>query len=149
LEIRDVAISRNAELMPTVTRDLLARFGQQWTHALAINDIYFDFAVPELIKAGQSSRRINLMSAGDGSAAAFMRIQAKSFQTATVAEPLNQQGWQLVDELNRLIQHQPLSGYVSPVHLVTSDNIAFDGGARFQYDPDNGYRDAYRSIWKR
>jgi ribose transport system substrate-binding protein len=44
---------------------------------------------------------------------------------------------------------QPVSGYVIPVHLVTTDNIAFDGGPRFQYDPDNGYRDIYRRIWKR
>ncbi|MDD5028469.1 MAG: substrate-binding domain-containing protein, partial [Rhodoferax sp.] len=148
LEIRDVAISRNAELMPAVTRELLARHAAQWTHALAINDIYFDFAVPELIKAGPAGRKISLLSAGDGSAAAFMRIQAKTFQNGTVAEPLNLHGWQLVDELNRLLMRQPVSGYVPAVHLVTSDNIAFDGGPRLQYDPDNGYRDNYRRIWK-
>jgi ribose transport system substrate-binding protein len=78
-----------------------------------------------------------------------MRIQAKTFQTGTVAEPLNLHGWQLVDELNRTFQHQPVSAYVTPVHLVTFDNVAFDGGPRFQYDPDNGYRDIFRRIWKR
>jgi ribose transport system substrate-binding protein len=26
--------------------------------------------------------------------------------------------------------------------------FASDGGPRFQYDPDNGYRDIYRRIWK-
>lgn len=149
LEIRDVAISRNAERMPAVTRELLARHGQRWTHALAINDIYFDYAVPELIKAGQSNSTISLLSAGDGSAAAFMRIQAGTFQAGTVAEPLNLHGWQLVDDLNRRLMQQPVSGYVIPVHLVTSDNIAFDGGPRYQYDPDNGYRDNYRRIWNR
>jgi ribose transport system substrate-binding protein len=45
--------------------------------------------------------------------------------------------------------HQPVSGYVPSVHLVTSDNIAFDGGPHLRYDPDNGYRDVYRRIWKR
>jgi len=44
--------------------------------------------------------------------------------------------------------NQSVSGYVIPVHLVTTDNIAFDGGPHFQYDPDNGYRDIYRRIWK-
>jgi ribose transport system substrate-binding protein len=39
LEMRDVAISRCAESMPGVTRELLARYGKRWTHALAINDI--------------------------------------------------------------------------------------------------------------
>lgn len=149
LEIKDVAISKSAELMPAATQELLARHGTQWTHALAINDIYFDYAAPELTRAGKSSKSINMLSAGDGSAAAFLRIRAGTFQTGTVSEPLNLHGWQLVDELNRLMARQPVSGYIVPVHLVTVDNIAFDGGAQRQYDPDNGYRAVYRRIWKR
>lgn len=149
LEIRDVAISRSAALMPGVTEDLLDRYGGRWTHALAINDIYFDYAVPQLTKAGLNSSALDLLSAGDGSTAAFLRIRAQTFQTATVAEPLNLHGWQLVDELNRLLAGEPVSGYVVPVHLVTVANVGFDGGPQFHYDPDNGYRDIYRSIWKR
>lgn len=149
LEVRDVPISRSAELMPAVTQELLARHGTRWTHALAINDIFFDYAAPELTRAGKPSKSINMLSAGDGSAAAFLRIRAGTFQTGTVSEPLNLHGWQLVDELNRLLAGQPVSGYVVPVHLVTADNIAFDGGAQYQYDPDNGYRAVYRRIWKR
>ena len=149
LEVRDVAISRSAESMPGVTRDLMARYGERWTHALAINDIYFDYAVPELVEAGLANDRLSLLSAGDGSAAAFLRIRARTFQTGTVAEPLNLHGWQLVDELNRLLAHQPVSGYIIPVHLVTGDNVAFDGGTRLQFDPDNNYREAYRRIWQR
>lgn len=148
LEVRDVAISRAAEAMPAVTRELLARHGDRWTHALAINDIYFDYAVPVLIEAKRREGP-HLLSAGDGSSAAFLRIQARTFQAGTVAEPLNLHGWQLVDDLNRLFAHAPVSGYVAPVHLVTPENVAFDGGPRLQYDPDNGYREAYRRIWKR
>jgi ribose transport system substrate-binding protein len=148
LEVRDIAISKSAELMPAVTEDLLARYDTRWTHALAINDIYFDYAASELTKAGRPSDGISMLSAGDGSAAAFLRILAGTFQTATVAEPLNLQGWQLVDELNRLLAQQPVTGFVIPIHLVTAENIAFDGGADMRYDPDNGYRDVYRRIWK-
>lgn len=146
LEVRRLPISQSAQLMPAATRELLERYGERWTDALAINDIYFDYAAPELTKAG---RDIHLFSAGDGSPAAFLRIQAGTFQFGTVAEPLNLQGWQLVDELNRLLSGQPVSGYVMPVHLVTSENIAFDGGPEMMFDPDNGYRQAYRQIWKR
>jgi ribose transport system substrate-binding protein len=149
LEVKDVAISSCADLMPAATQALLSRYGKRWTHALAINDIYFDYAAPELTKAGHRSNGINLMSAGDGSATAFLRIQAGTFQTGTVAEPVNLHGWQLVDELNRLLSHQPITGYIEPVHLVTAGNIAFDGGPQRQYDPDNGYRDMYHRIWKR
>ncbi|MEJ2454040.1 MAG: substrate-binding domain-containing protein [Candidatus Thiodiazotropha sp.] len=146
LEMRTVAISQSAELMPSETRELLIKYGDRWTHALAINDIYFDYAAPELTKAG---RVVHLYSAGDGSPSAFLRIQAGTFQYGTVAEPLNLQGWQLVDELNRLLSGWEVSGYVMPVHLVTPDNIGFDGGPRMLFDPDNGYREVYRRIWKR
>ncbi|PKO29929.1 MAG: sugar ABC transporter substrate-binding protein [Betaproteobacteria bacterium HGW-Betaproteobacteria-7] len=149
LEVRDLAISRSTEQVPGVTRQLLTTHGERWTHALAINDIYFDYAVPELTRAGLLSDRLQLLSAGDGSAAAFTRIRARAFQTATVAEPLNLHGWQLVDELNRLLAGQPVSGYVIPVHLVTGSNVHYDGGPHFRYDPDNGYREIYRRIWKR
>ena len=135
--------------MPAITKELLARYGKRWTHALAINDIYFDYAIPTLTEAGVPVSALTLLSAGDGSAPAFLRIQANTYQAGTVAEPLNMQGWQLVDELNRLFAGQPVSGFVAPVHLVNASNIAFDGGSRFQYDPDNGYRDIYRRIWKR
>ncbi|MDQ0625412.1 substrate-binding domain-containing protein [Paraburkholderia graminis] len=149
LAVRDVAISKSAEQMPAVTDELLAQYGKSWNYALAINDIYFDYAAPALTRAGNMGRGLSMLSAGDGSAAAFLRIQAGTFQTGTVAEPLNFQGWQLVDELNRLLVHQPVTGYVSPVHLVTAANIAFDGGLQGQFDPGNGYRNLYRGIWKR
>lgn len=148
LEIRDIAISKSAEAMPKITREWLARHGMGLTHLLAINDIYFDYAVPELTQAGRASASIALLSAGDGSPAAFLRIRAGAFQTATAAEPLNLQGWQLIDELNRLMAGQPVTGYVVPVHLVTAANIASEGPPDLLYDPDNGYREVFRRIWK-
>ena len=149
LEIRDLAISDVSTRMAATTRTLLTRYGKRWTHGLAINDLYFDYATATLTDAGLAPNGLSLLSAGDGSSSAFLRIQAQTFQTATVAEPLNLQGWQLIDELNRLFAGQPVSGFVPPVHLVTAQNITQDGGLRGRYDPDNGYRDVYRRIWKR
>ena len=149
LEVRDVAISRNQELMPAATHELLARYGKRWTHSLAINDIYFDYAVPVLTQARLPNTAMTMLSAGDGSESAFLRIRAGTFQTGTVAEPLNLHGWQLVDEMNRLLAGERVTGYVFPVHLVTSRNIGSDGGDRLLYDPDNGYRGIYRRIWQR
>lgn len=149
LDVRDVAISRAEELMPGTTRALLAQYGKRWTYALAINDIYFDYAVPILTQAGIPNDAMAMLSAGDGSESAFLRIRTGTFQTATVAEPLNLHGWQLIDEMNRLFAGQPVTGYVFPVHLVTAGNIGADGGADLLYDPANGYRSIYRHIWQR
>ena len=148
LEVRDVPLSESATYMPGVTRELLAKYGSRWTHALAINDIYFDYAVPVLVVSGLPIARLSLVSAGDGSASAFLRIRANTYQTGTVAEPLNLHGWQVIDELNRLFAGQPTSQFVAPVHLVTNGNIGSDVGPDGVYDPANGYRDAYRRIWR-
>jgi ribose transport system substrate-binding protein len=149
LEVRDVAIARSQELMAATTRALLERYGKRWTYALAVNDIYFDYAAPVLTQAEMPSTAMAMLSAGDGSESAFLRIRTGSFQTGTVAEPVNLHGWQLIDELNRLFAGQRVTGYVFPVHLVTADNVAADGGDRLLYDPNNGYRDVYRRIWQR
>ena len=149
LEMQDVAIANSASIMPGRTRELINKYGNAWTHALAINDIYFDYAVPELIQTSTSTDQLQLLSAGDGSSAAFLRIQSDTYQTSTVAEPLNLHGWQLVDELNRLMENTAVTGYVFPPHLMTGNNISDQMSSDFNYDPNNGYRDRYLKIWGR
>jgi len=150
LAFEDVSLSKADKLMPSVVDRLLKVYGKRWTHSLAINDLYFDYMAPILATKNLSfTDGISNISAGDGSPSAFQRIRVGSYQEATVAEPLNLQGWQLIDELNRIFSGEPVSGYTNPVHLVVKQNIAFDGGPDNLYDPDNGYREAYKSIWSR
>lgn len=135
-------------LMARVTAQLLRRYSGQWTHALGDNDIYFDYMVQSLVAAAvPGTGGIALISAGDGSEAAFDRIRGHHYQIGTVAEPLRLHGWQAIDELNRAFAGSPPSGYVAPVHLVTPSNVEFDGGVHNEFDPDNGYRQAYLRIW--
>ncbi|KAB7610162.1 substrate-binding domain-containing protein [Amylibacter sp. SFDW26] len=148
LEYVDTPIADTSNRMPTLTTALLQRYGSQWTHTLAINDIYFDFMGPSLATAGiKGDENPKSVAAGDGSESAYQRIRSAQYQSVTVAEPLNLQGWQLVDELNRAVQGQEWSGYTSPLHVVTAENISFDGGDGNIFDPGNGYRDEYRKIW--
>lgn len=144
----DTPLAEVATRIPQLTTTLLQQNGAKWTHSLAINDLYYDFMPPALEAAGIGGKgNPQNISAGDGSESAYQRIRAGDHQAATVPEPLTMQGWQLVDELNRAFAKQPWSGYVPGVHLVTADNIAFDGGPKNVFDPDNGYRDQYRKIW--
>ncbi len=148
LEYVDTPIADTSNRMPTLTTALLQKYGAKWTHSLAINDIYFDFMGPALAAAGIAGDGApKAVAAGDGSESAYQRIRAGQYQAVTVAEPLNLQGWQLVDELNRAVQGQAWSGYTSPLHVVTKENVAFDGGDKNIFDPGNGYRDAYAKIW--
>lgn len=148
LSFEDTPIAETSTRMPQLTTSLMQRFGSRWTDSLAINDIYFDFMGPSLDAVGiPGDGAPKGVAAGDGSESAYQRVRAGDHQSVTVAEPLLLQGWQLVDELNRAIAHQPLSGYVAPFHVVTKENIAYDGGPKNMFDPDNGYRAAYTKIW--
>lgn len=147
LEYVDTPIADTSARMGPLTTSLLQKYGDQWTHALAINDLYFDFMGPALASAGISSEDgPQAGSAGDGSEAAFQRIRSGSYQTITVAEPLNLQGWQLVDELNRAMQGEACSGYVTSPALVTQEGLAKMGDSN-SFDPDTPYREAYATIW--
>jgi ribose transport system substrate-binding protein len=64
-----------------------------------------------------------------------------------VAEPLNLQGWQLIDELNRAFNNEMPSGYVSRARLFTADNLSGTVDDNFTFDPPNNYRQMYRQIW--
>ncbi|MFD6972312.1 substrate-binding domain-containing protein [Streptomyces sp. NPDC059979] len=130
---------------PQEVSSLLSRFGNEWTYSVAINDLYFADAAPALRAAGApgSGPPFNI-GAGDGDPSAFQRINSEQFQSATVPEPLSQQGWQIVDEFNRAFAARPASGYVAPVHIATAEN---SGGAT-SWDP-SGYREGYEKIWRK
>jgi ribose transport system substrate-binding protein len=147
LEVQDTPLVETSTRMPQLTTSLIQRYGRKWRYALGINDLYFDFMGPALAAAGGAGTTLVNLSAGDGSESAYQRVRSGQFQAGTVPEPLNLHGWQAVDELNRAFAGQPPSGFSTPVHLVTKANIAFDGGPRNAFDPDNGYRDVYRKIW--
>ncbi|WP_310721067.1 substrate-binding domain-containing protein [Streptomyces lydicus] len=130
---------------PQEVSSLLSRFGDRWTHSVAINDVYFADAAPALRAARKKGAGPPFnIGAGDGDPSAFQRINSREFQAATVPEPFAQQGWQILDEFNRAFAGRPDSGYVAAVHLSTAANSR---GAT-TWDPP-GYRAAYRKIWGR
>ncbi|MEV5955176.1 substrate-binding domain-containing protein [Streptomyces sp. NPDC051987] len=145
LAYENIPIPDAGNRTPREIASLLSRFPDTWTHSVAINDLYFADAAPAFRAAGRSGAGPPFnIGAGDGDPSAFQRINGRQYQSATVPEPLTQQGWQIVDEFNRAFSGRPASGYVAPTHVSTAANSA---GAT-TWDPP-GYREAYRRIWGR
>ncbi|MBE4733445.1 MULTISPECIES: substrate-binding domain-containing protein [Streptomyces] len=143
LSYEDIPIPEAGSRTLDKVASLQSRFGDRWTYSAAINDLYFDHAAPALRAAGhQGDGAPYNIGAGDGDPSAFERINGKRYQSATVPEPLSEQGWQIIDEFNRAFTGEPASDYVAPVHITTADN---SGGA-LSWDSE-GYRQAYRKIW--
>ena len=149
LETVNVALDETANRMPIVVDELIAKYGDAWNVSLGINDLYFDDAIVAFSLAGIAPMgQIVNISAGDGSVTAYRRIRLGNYQAATVPEPLNFQGWQIVDELNRAMAGEPESGFVAPTKLVVQPNVDTDGGQGNIFDPDNGYRQHFLNAWK-
>jgi ribose transport system substrate-binding protein len=148
LAYEDTPLSDVSNRMPPLMTSLLQRYGKHLTWMLGINDLYFDYAIPSLRNLNVApSGPPNFVSAGDGSVSAYGRIRQGQYQVATIPEPLSLQGWQCVDELNRAFAGQQPSGFVTPVHLVTANNISADGGPQNLFDPGNNYEQRYKTIW--
>lgn len=143
LETRNIPLGDTELRMSSEMAGLMDKYDYNITHFLAINDLYFDFALPS---PDANALRPKNISAGDGSREAYRRIRANGFQVATVPEPLYMQGWQIIDEINRSFNHYPSSDYVAKVKLITRENIQTIGNNNI-YDPENQYRKKYLDIW--
>lgn len=150
LEVIDLPLDQVGTLMENTTERLLRKYDEKWEYSLAINDLYYDYAIARIVLNGKPAQGppINI-SAGDGSPSALLRIKYGSYQKATVPEPLVLQGWQLVDELNRVMNNRPPSHYKVPLKILTMDHIDSNGNTLNLFDPKNGYRAAYQDIWKK
>ncbi|WP_425540869.1 substrate-binding domain-containing protein [Streptomyces coeruleorubidus] len=143
LTTSNIPIADASNRTPQEVSALLSRFGTKWTNSIAINDLYFADAAPSLRASGKQGNGAPFnIGAGDGDPSAFQRINSKQFQTATVPEPLSEQGWQIIDEFNRAFAGKPASGYVAPAHITSADN----SGGKSSWDP-KGYREAYQKLW--
>lgn len=147
LSVENVPITEADAGMRALVPRLNRQFGARWTHTLAINDLYFDHINYPL----RAINRLDIrnISAGDGSAKAISRIRSgRSQQVATIAEPLNQQGWQLADELNRAFANRPISGYIAPPVLITPDTVLPKDTADGETEWNIFYKQHYRQIWR-
>ncbi len=147
LGVEDISAADAPSRMQGVVEGLTKRYGAKWNQAIGVNDVYFDLMEKPAIAALMAANKVQCLSAGDGSNSAYKRIRSNTLQIGTVPEPLYMHGWQIVDELNRAFAGVAPSGYVTPVHLVTSQNIAYDGGPKNYFDPANDYRGQYQKFW--
>ena len=146
LETFDSPVSTASIGAVSLVAALLERYGKRVNYLLAVNGAFIDGASTALTGAGlRGDQEPFSLAAGEGVESEFGRVRGDEYQKASVAEPLNLEGWQLIDELNRARAGQPPSGYVAPPRLITQSDVP--SGAVF--DPPSGYRENYTRIWRR
>nr|WP_314859777.1 substrate-binding domain-containing protein [uncultured Undibacterium sp.] len=147
LSVEDLPVAESRKKFPALIESLVKRNGTKWTHVVAVNDVYFDMMDKPEVEKLVEANKLRGISAGDGSPNAFKRIRKGDLQVSTVPEPLYLHGWQIVDEMNRAFSKASPSGYNAPLHLVTLQNITYDGGQKDMFDPSSDFRAKYLSYW--
>lgn len=137
--------SAAAQRMPQLTTSWVQRFGAP-LYITSVGDNDFDFAVPVLRTGGVDPADVKLVGS-DGNQSAYDRIRKGNYQTVTVAEPIELQAYQAIDEFNRAFDKQPWSGFVQPPYLVTKDNVDKEGGDKDLFVPSNNYKAHYLALW--
>jgi len=137
--------SAAAQRMPQLTTSWIQRFGTP-LYITSVGDNDFDFAVPVLRTGGVNSADAKLVGS-DGNQSAYDRIRKGNYQTVTVAEPIELQAYQAIDEFNRAFDKQPWSGFVQPPYLVTKENVDKEGGDKDLFVPSNNYKAHYLALW--
>ena len=145
MEYSSTPIAEVAQRQPQLVLSWVQRFGLP-LYITAVADYTLDFQVPALRSAGVDPKQVKLIGA-DGQRSAYDRIRTGQFQTVTVSEPVEEQGYQAVDEMNRAFNKTPASSFVQPPYLVTPDNVNAEGGNKSQFNPTNGYKEHYLKIW--
>jgi ribose transport system substrate-binding protein len=138
-------IAEVAQRQPQYITSWIGKFGTPF-YVTAVADYTLDFQVPTMRNAGVDPASVKLIGA-DGQRSAYERIRAGDYQTVTVAEPFEMQGYQAVDELSRALQGQPPSGFIQPPYLVTPQNVDKEGGDKDGFLPSNGYKQRYLELW--
>ena len=144
LSFQDSPIATADQRMPGLVSNLLQQYSSKLNYLMAINGNYFGGAAQALRDAGKpKDGPPECVAAGDGDAAEIQRIRTSNYQSATVAEPITLQGWQLVDEVNRKLAGQGPSGFVASPGLITKKNVPTGD----VFDPPSGFRDVYKKVW--
>ncbi len=132
--------------MAPLFNSYLQRFPDPF-YVYTVSDYYFDQAAPALRAASVPPTGRVMLIGSDGSPAAYQRIRTGQYEIATIPEPVIEQGWQAVDELNRAFSGAPPSGFVNPLHILNKDNISRDLKDGEYFEPQNGYAQHYKQIW--
>ena len=145
LEYVNSPIAEVAQRQPQLVASWVQRYGTP-LYVTAVADYTLDFQVPALRNAGVDPDDVKLVGA-DGQESAYQRIRSDDFQVVTVSEPVEMQGYQAIDEINRAIQGEAPSDFVQAPYLVTADNVDAEGGADNQFVPTNDYKAKYLELW--
>jgi ribose transport system substrate-binding protein len=147
LEYTQVPFADAAQRLPSLTTNWVQKYGTP-LYLLNPSDFFSQIEIPVLrsIKAKQGDV---ILTGMDGNPASYAAIRGgNGYQLMDIPLPLEYLGYQLVDNINRVINKAPISNPSTPIFVVDKTNIDKFGGKLGTFTPGNGYKKHFLELWK-
>ena len=88
-----------------------------------------------------------VLTGSNGTAQEYEEIRQGGYLKMTIPLAIQQQGYQVIDNFNRVFNHVAPAGLESAVWVVDASNVDQLGGDKNQFEPSNDYARHYRELW--
>ena len=135
-----------ATRLPTLVPAWVQKYGTPlWF--LSPTDYFDDYISPALKTLGIDPKVAHVMGM-DGNPPNIDQIRAgNSYQVMDIAIPFEYLGYQLIDNVNRALNHAPFSNPSTPIWVVDKSNINKYGENKDQLIPGGNYAKHFRELW--
>jgi ribose transport system substrate-binding protein len=114
---------------------------------LSPTDYFIDYIVPALKTLGASPSKVHVLGM-DGNPPNIDAIRSGTgYQQSDIAIPYEYLGYEMVDNVNRALNHQPFANYTTPIWVVDKSNINKFGEQNDALIPGGNYAQHYRKLW--
>lgn len=142
-----VKIEDAANRLGTLTTSWVQQYGVEPPFYIAQgSDYWTEFEIPALRAAGVEQGQVTI-SGMDGAPIVYERVRnGDEYQGVTMPIPYSQQGFEVIDEMNRAFHEEPPAEVKSPVMVLDSENA--EPEPTNEYEPENEFEEHYSELWK-
>jgi ribose transport system substrate-binding protein len=144
-----VPFADEATTLPTLTTGWVQQFDPTAANPLYMitpTDVYAQSIVPALKTAGVAPGAV-VIAATDGSPSDYGYVRTGLYQEEDTPDPYGYFGYQVVDNINRLLSHAPLSNPNTPIWAMDRQNINQYGGDTNTFVLPNNYVSKFQLLW--
>jgi ribose transport system substrate-binding protein len=147
LEYTQVPFADAASRLPSLTTNWVQKYGTP-LYLLNPSDFFSQIEIP-VLRSIHAKQGDVVLTGMDGNPASYAAIRGNNgYQLMDIPLPLEYLGYQLVDNINRVINKAPISNPSTPIYVVDRANINSPALKNGTFTPSNGYKQHFLELWK-
>ena len=112
------------------------------------SDFFSQIEIP-VLRSVHAKQGDVVLTGMDGNPASYAAIRGDNgYQLMDIPLPLDYLGYQLVDNINRVMHKAAISNPSTPIYVVDKTNITSPALKNGTFTPGNGYKQHFLELWK-